>query len=165
MQIIKNRQIINSPWRLEPDPELDQPHQAPSVDAESCPRLVSVRHWLEIHKSNDELGKGHDNGHGDHVGIYLNAEDSISSIAKVLDSIPVIALIFSSITEGRGYSQAVELRQQHHYQGEIRAIGASVDNLSLMERCGINAFQLTDDHDLEQALSFFTEIDTVYPYN
>ncbi len=166
MQIIKNRQIIDSPWQLEPDqldsePGLDQPHQTPSVEDESRPRLVSVRHWLELRNAI----KGRGQGHGDHVGIYLNADDPISSIVKHLDSIPVIAIIFGSITEGRGYSQAVELRQQHHYQGEIRAIGATVDNLSLMERCGINAFQLTADDDLEQALSFFTEIDTVYPYN
>ena len=173
MQIIKNRQIIDSPWLLEPDqldsePGLDQPHQAPSIADESRPRLVSVRHWLEIRNAIKGRGKGH----SDHLGIYLNADDQISSIAKHLDSIPVIAIIFGSFTEGRGYSQAVELRQQHHYQGEIRAIGAAVDNLSLMERCGINAFQLTADdperdleHDLKQALSFFTEIDTVYPYN
>ncbi|WP_423907110.1 DUF934 domain-containing protein [Candidatus Spongiihabitans sp.] len=178
MQIIKNRQIIDSPWLLEPDqldsePGLDQPHRVPSVEDESRPRLVSVRHWLEIRNPiNGQHGNGPGKRHSDHLGIYLDADDSVSSIAEYLDSIPVIAIIFGSFTEGRGYSQAVELRQQHHYQGEIRAIGAAVDNLSLMERCGINAFQLTADdperdleHDLKQALSFFTEIDTVYPYN
>ncbi len=163
MQIIKNRRIINSPWRLEPDTELGEPDQAASVADESGRRLISVRHWLSMR--ND--AHGHSDGCGD-VGIYLNADDEVASIAEHLDSIPVIAIIFESFAEGRGYSQAVELRQQHHYHGEIRAIGAAVDNLSLMERCGINAFQLTDDdpkQDLKQALSFFTEIDTVYPYN
>lgn len=172
MQIIKNRQIINSPWLLEPDiePNLepDQPDQKQSVAAKSRHRLVSLRQWLAIRKPNND--SGNDSGNEtEHLGIYLNADDQISSIAKDLDAIPVIAIIFESFTEGRGYTQAVELRQQHHYQGEIRAIGVSVDNLSLMERCGINAFQLTRENniedDLKQALSFFTEIDTVYPYN
>lgn len=165
MQIIKNRQIISSPWLLEPDIESDtdigQPEQASSVEDESRYRLVSVRHWLALRKPVNQSGKEHN----DHIGVYLNADDSILPIVKDLDSIPVVAIIFNSFTEGRGYSHAVELRQQHHYQGEIRAIGAAVDNLSLMERCGINAFQLTADDDIEQALSFFTEIDTVYPYN
>ena len=99
------------------------------------------------------------------VGVYLQPTDEVSLIAKELGDIPIIAIVFERFSEGRGYSQATELRQHHHYQGEIRAIGVAVDNLSFMERCGINAFQLDNDADLEQALSFFADIETVYPYN
>lgn len=161
MRIIKNRRIIDSPWQLELDPSgnplgnpLDNPSPTLSSTQETCPKLISVPQWLE---AGDEV-----KGSGD-LGVYLQPTDEVSSIANDLDGIPIIAIVFASFSEGRGYSQATELRQQHHYQGEIRAIGAAVDNLSFMERCGINAFQLDSDDDLEQALSFFTDIET--PYN
>ncbi len=151
MRIIKNRQIINSAWQL----ELDTTVTTLSTEDKAHHKLVSVPQWLE---ANDEIKSSGD------VGVYLQPTDEVAAIASDFDCIPVIAIVFSGFTDGRGYSQAVELREQHHYQNEIRAIGATVDNLSLMERCGINAFQL-DDVDLEQALSFFIDIEAVYPYN
>lgn len=162
MRIIKNRQIIDSPWRLEADPPnnpLDNPpvmlSSGLSAGDKASPQLVSVPDWLVA--GSDVKGSGN-------MGVYLQPTDEVSSIAKDLGCIPIIAIVFARFSEGRGYSQATELRQQH-YQGEIRAIGATVDNLSFMERCGINAFQLDNDDDLEQALSFFTDIDAVYSYN
>ncbi len=152
MQIIKNRQIIDSPWRLEePDSSVTT-----RLTDDKTHTLVSLSRWMEAGEAVKSSGA---------IGVYLQPADEVVSLADNLDAVPIIALIFSSFSEGRGYSQAIELREQH-YQNEIRAIGATVDNLSFMERCGINAFQLLDeDVDLEQALSFFTDIDTVYPYN
>jgi len=153
MQIIKNRQIINNQWQLEsanPDLDLLLADDAP-------PRLIPQAAWLEIRED-----LKFDN---DRIGVFLSPDDDISSISDDLDIIPVIALIFNDIAEGRGYSQAAELRYSSHYAGEIRAIGASTDNLLLMERCGINAFQLGSAENLEQALSYFTDIETVYRYS
>ncbi len=160
MRIIKNRQIIDNPWRLESEPPLS----TLSPEDQARPKLIAVSHWLEMRNTIRDAIRDDGQRRAD-VGVYLTPTDDVSAIAKDLDVIPVIALVFSSFTEGRGYSQSVELRQQYHYQGEIRAIGVAVDNLSLLERCGINAFQLDNDDDLERALSFFDDIETVYPYN
>ena len=156
MRIIKNRQIIDSPWQLEPDSPVITHSSGIAAEVKAHPKLVSLPRWLETGDSIRQSGD---------VGVYLQPTDEVSLIAKELGDIPIIAIVFEHFSEGRGYSQATELRQHHHYQGEIRAIGVAVDNLSFMERCGINAFQLDNDADLEQALSFFADIETVYPYS
>ncbi len=174
MQIIKNRKIVNSPWLLDSE-DREQFSFAKSTDIfvqknaivgdkENLNKaiLISVDSWLGI---TGEPGNSSPTKLNKCTGVFVTPDDDISLLIDDLDRIPVIALIFESFTEGRGYSQAVELRTQYNYQGEIRAIGASIDNLSFMERCGINAFQFIDDEDLEQALSCFENIQTVYPYN
>lgn len=152
MQIIKNRQIVSTPWRLDPDET-----SVGDTNESKTEKIISLESWLQLQESNTSQENK--------IGVYLSPDQEVSEIAGDLEKIPVIALKFNSFTEGRGYSQAAELRQQYNYAGEIRALGATVDNLSLMERCGINAFQFHEDENLQEALGFFEEIETVYRYN
>ena len=115
---------------------------------------MPLERWLALRASIDS--------HSPQIGVKLAPEDEVESIAGDLDRIALVALEFGSFHEGRGYSQAVQLRGRHRFSGEIRALGAYRDNLPLMERCGIDAYQLAEGEDLEQALSAFEEITAYY---
>ncbi|HCZ13184.1 MAG TPA: oxidoreductase, partial [Candidatus Accumulibacter sp.] len=61
---------------------------------------------------------------------------------------------FPKFTDGRSYSTARLLRERYRYTGEIRALGDVLqDQLFYMRRCGIDAFALRADKDIEQALA------------
>lgn len=177
-QIIKNRAIVANRWR--PDggggggdyaadavvgaaAATDTVAEAAigvagGIEADRYDHVIlPLDRWLAIRQSLDPANCA--------VGVKLRPEDEVESIAADLDEIALIALEFGSITEGRGYSQAVQLRRQHHFSGEIRALGVHRDNLPLLERCGINAYELAEGEDIEQALSAFTEITEYYPLN
>ncbi|MDD9875493.1 MAG: DUF934 domain-containing protein [Gammaproteobacteria bacterium] len=146
MRIIKNRAVIRDPWRLEEDG---------GSDAASDARVIlPLQRYLKMRHALCQTGR--------RVGVKLRPEDEVESIAGDLGRIDLIALEFGSFHEGRGYSQAVQLRRRHRYDGEIRALGAHRDNLPLMERCGIDAYQLAEGEDIEEALEAFAEITEYY---
>ena len=63
-------------------------------------------------------------------------------------------LNFLSFADGRAFSQARLLRERYDYRGDIRAHGEVLrDQLSFMQRCGINQFNLAEGEDLELALA------------
>ena len=148
MQIIKNRTIINDPWR--PDSDADG-----RDDSRRDYVILPVERWLALRSSSVAA-------EGRNIGVKLGPTDEVESIAADLDGIALIALEFGSFHEGRGYSQAAQLRGQHRFTGEIRALGAHRDNLPLMERCGIDAYELAEGEDIEAALSAFAEITAYY---
>lgn len=149
MHIIKNRAIIRDRWRLDRGDGGDG--DAPDHT------ILSLERYLALRRAGG-LGGLKDRA----IGVKLRPEDAVDSIACDLAHIALIALEFGSFHEGRGYSQAAQLRQQHHFAGEIRALGAHRDNLPLMERCGIDAYQLADGEDPQQALAAFAEITEYY---
>ncbi len=146
MPIIKNRAIIDNQWRLDGD--------SGGGGGRYDHVILPLDKWLAVRRSMERKDRP--------VGVKLQPHDEVESIAADLDKIDLIALEFDSFHEGRGYSQAVQLRQQHQFNGEIRALGAHRDNLPLMERCGINAYELAEGEDIEQALSAFGEITEYY---
>ncbi len=151
MRIIKNRAIINDPWRLDNGATGD----TGDGDAGRCDHVIlPLERWLALRSRIDSDTRN--------VGVSLSPEDEVESIAADLDRLSLIALEFGSFHEGRGYSQATQLRRHHHFPGEIRALGAHRDNLPLMERCGINAYQLAEGEDIEHALLAFEEITEYY---
>lgn len=94
------------------------------------------------------------------TGVWLAATDEP---AEVGDFPQLIAVYFSSFTDGRGYSIARLLRQRHHFRGELRAIGDVLrDQLFELERCGFDAFVLREDQDVEAALGAFGEFSESY---
>ena len=94
--------------------------------------------------------------HNPTAGVWLESGEDPAAIAGDLESLPVIAVNFPKFTDGRSYSTARLLRERYGYRGEIRAIGDVLqDQLFYMQRCGINAFALKEDKDLEAALAGF----------
>ena len=71
---------------------------------------------------------------------------------RILRASCLIAAEFSGPAEGRGYTQARQLRERFEFAGELRAIGyVRRDQLFFMARCGFNSFELPDA-DIEDAL-------------
>jgi phosphoadenosine phosphosulfate reductase len=77
-------------------------------------------------------------------GLLVLGADRIESVAADLPRFASIAVNFPGFTDGRGYSTARLLAERYHYRGELRAVGdVLMDQLTLMRRCGINAFVVT----------------------
>ena len=70
---------------------------------------------------------------------------------------------FPIYRNGRGYSAARVLRQEFNFDGEIRAIGEVLyDQWAMMNRCGINAFELAPDVTLETFQTALGELSGAY---
>ena len=70
---------------------------------------------------------------------------------------------FPKFADGRGYSIARLLRERYAYRGEIRAIGDVLqDQLFFMKRCGIDAYAVRADKDIEAALTGLRDFSEAY---
>lgn len=97
------------------------------------------------------------------IGVWLDSHESLDSIKSSLHRLPLIALNFPIFSDGRHYSSARALRQEHGFGGEIRAIGDVLrDQLCFMERCGFNAFALRADQSPAECLAAFDDFSTSY---
>jgi uncharacterized protein (DUF934 family) len=86
----------------------------------------------------------------------------VEQIAADLKHFTLIAAEFSGPGEGRGYTQARQLREQRGFKGELRATGyVRRDQLFFMARCGFNSFELTDA-DIEDAYTAFSTFTAAY---
>lgn len=144
MQIIKNREVVHTRWL--PEPDLAQPD---ALDG----RILPLEAWLEQAKHSPPSGRM-----DGLPGVLLEPDDGPEPLERWLSAIPVIAINAENFADGRIYSLAFELRQFYHYEGEIRALGAIYDNLSMMEQCGFDAFVLKQGLSPEEAIPYFTEI-------
>lgn len=94
---------------------------------------------------------------------WLDNETDVHLLEPWLDQIDLIALQFPKFTDGRAYSQAVELRVRLKWRGELRAVGDVLrDQLTHMHRCGINSFAVREDKDVKDALKGLTPFSTRY---
>jgi uncharacterized protein (DUF934 family) len=151
MQIIRDRRISENRWQHAPEDALVLDATTRLPDAV----IVTLADW-RAHKR--ELLR-----RGVSVGVRLGAGDDVDEIVEDLSAIGLVALEFESFTEGRPYTHARLLRERYGYQGEIRAVGdVSRDRLAFMERCGINAYELREDCDPDEAIEAFGEISDVY---
>ena len=97
------------------------------------------------------------------LGVWLDSSETLDAIAHRLHDFPVIALNFPSFAYGRHYSTARELRQNHGFQGEIRAIGDVLrDQLCFLQRCGFTTFSLRSDQDVGECLQAFNDFSHSY---
>jgi phosphoadenosine phosphosulfate reductase len=84
------------------------------------------------------LGNPHPNG------LLVMPADKVEAVAADLGRFASIAISFPGFTDGRGYSSARLIVERYKYQGEVRAIGdVLMDQITLMQRCGVNAFVVT----------------------
>lgn len=148
LRIIKDNRIIKDHWQRLATVEPDQAIPADDI-------IMPFPYWKEHRQSLlDHPGK---------IAVCLNGDDRIEDIANHLDQFELIALEFPVFRDGRCYSHARLLRDRYRYQGEIRAVGEVLrDQLFYMKRCGIDAFQLRDDKDFEDALKSFRDFSVTY---
>jgi uncharacterized protein (DUF934 family) len=87
------------------------------------------------------------------IGIWLPGDGEPDDIAPLLDRVPLVAIRFGAVNDGRGLSLAVLLRTRFGYKGELRAFGEVLEDvMNYMRRCGFDSYQLPDGHDPEVAL-------------
>lgn len=96
------------------------------------------------------------------LGVRITTDKLPSDIPEP-GRLALIAVEFPRFTDGRGYSIARQLRDRHHFAGELRAVGWVLrDQLFYLERCGFDAFELKPGKPLESALEAFGEFTVTY---
>jgi uncharacterized protein (DUF934 family) len=86
------------------------------------------------------------------TGVIWPNDRPVAELAPHLDRLALVALMFPTFRDGRGYSQARILRERCHFRGELRATGQVLrDQFLFLQRAGFDAFEVTKEAD---ALAF-----------
>jgi uncharacterized protein (DUF934 family) len=142
-QIIKQREVIADTWQY-----ADEEATAEAVIIPLARFQQERDQWLSSGKK---------------LGVRLAPADAVETIAADLPKISLVALEFSGLSEGRGYTQAQLLRRRYNFQGEIRAVGKiQRDQVFYMARCGFDAFEFPEGTDLTVALTAFNDFSVAY---
>ena len=129
-RLIKQGLIVEDSW-LPADPEATTIGEG---------HILSLDQWLN---SEDKSGRA----------LLLEPGQGPAPLFDYLEHIPMIAVNFPVFTDGRGFSYGRELRERG-FAGELRACGHFIrDQMTYLQRCGFDAFQLADDSQLEDALA------------
>jgi uncharacterized protein (DUF934 family) len=140
-RLLRNAEIVLDEWRYVAEAAVDP----------AAPLIVSLAQW--------QLEPDTWLARGTPLGVVLSPAHHVEQIAADLKHFTLIAAEFSGPAEGRGYTQARQLREQWAFTGELRATGyVRRDQLFFMARCGFNSFELPDSdiQDAYSALSTFT---------
>jgi uncharacterized protein (DUF934 family) len=87
----------------------------------------------------------------------------VDSLSDQLASAQAVELHFPKFSDGRAFSQAVQLRRRHGYAGEIRATGdVLIDQLVQMQRTGFSSAVLRDDQDAAHGQKLLTQYAAFY---
>lgn len=79
------------------------------------------------------------------VGVRLEPDQPVESLAYDLPRLAVVALAFPKFRDGRPYSAATLLRERFGYAGQVRAVGDVLrEQAFMMVRCGFDAFEPAD---------------------
>ena len=105
------------------------------------------------------------------LGVILRADglgktdlgEDVRELAPFIDRLALIAIHFPAYRNGRGYSAARVLREEFNFTGQLRATGDVLyDQWAMMNRCGINAFELAADIDLATFQTALGELSGAY---
>ena len=108
---------------------------------------VGIDRWIEERR---EI-VAHVERTGRSVGVRLGADTDPASLAGDVGRLALIVIEVPRSADGRFFSIAARVREHLGYRGELRVTGdVAPDQLSFMRRCGINAFELGDDVDVER---------------
>lgn len=142
-KIIKDQAVVEDNWTV-----IAKDHQGALPQGQV---LLPLGYWLA---NRDTLTAG--------VGLWLDSDEDAAAIGDSANDFPVIAVNFPSFADGRGFSLGRLLRERYHFRGELRAIGPIRDQLFYLRRCGFNAFSLSSQVPLEQALSSLEDFSVTY---
>lgn len=150
-KLIKNREIVQDTWHLLK--ELAPTDTLELADDQDV--IVPLAYWLENHSAlKSRSGKS---------APWIDSHELPTQIREFLPSLELVAINFPAFADGRGYSSARELRVNFGFKGEIRAIGAVLrDQLFYLSRCGVNAFVMREDQNLEASLAAFDTFTDAY---
>ncbi len=133
-RIIKDGAIVEDNWQVVRELEGDLP---------SGNIIVPAQRWLDEKDALQARGN---------VAVWLASDQSPKMLGDAINGFELIAVDFPAFADGRGFSYGRELREQHGFSGDLRAIGNFMrDQLAYLSRCGFNSFALQNS-DLEAAL-------------
>ncbi len=146
-KIIRDRAVVEDTW-LHLDDEQPVPERGDVT--------VSWQRW----QKEAELLRNRDGGR---IGVRINGDVPVDHLSDELCRLPLLVLEFPAFKDGRCYSHARLLRCRHRYSGELRATGDVLrDQIGYMERVGINAFEVRQDRDVDDAMRAFDEFSVDY---
>jgi uncharacterized protein (DUF934 family) len=97
------------------------------------------------------------------LGVRIAPADRVEQLIDLLSRLALIAVEFPTPSEGRGYTQARLLRERYRFNGELRAVGAvKRDQIFFLTRCGLDAFELADSENLEDARAAMSTFTVAY---
>ena len=80
------------------------------------------------------------------VGVHVDPDEDIDSLAPLLQEVPVVVLRFGKMADGRAFSKARLLRHRYQYAGCLVADGPLVaDQFAFLIRCGFDAVAVSED--------------------
>ena len=124
--------------------------EAPARDSSMPPGrgfTVDAARWLA---QRDDL-IAHAERTGRPLGVRLAIDGDPMRLANDIGRFALIVIEIPSAADGRFFSIAARLREHLRYRHELRATGdVAPDQLSFMQRCGINAFEIGDHVDIER---------------
>jgi uncharacterized protein (DUF934 family) len=143
-RLLRDAKIIVDEWRYVAEAAADA----------AAPLIVTLAQW--------QLEPDTWLARGTPLGVVLSPAHRVEQLAPELQHFVLIAAEFSGPSEGRGYTQARQLREQWNFTGEVRATGyVRRDQLFFMARCGFNSFELPDT-DIEDAFTAFSTFTAAY---
>jgi uncharacterized protein (DUF934 family) len=143
-RLLRNAEIVVDDWRYVAEAAADV----------AAPLIVTLAQW--------QLEPDTWLARGIPLGLVLSPAHHVEQIAADLEHFSLIAAEFPGPAEGRGYTQARQLREQQAFTGELRATGyVRRDQLFFMARCGFNSFELPDS-DIEDAYTVFATFAAAY---
>ncbi|WP_370978642.1 DUF934 domain-containing protein [Agaribacterium sp. ZY112] len=144
-KLVKLGSVVEDSWALLE--ESDLPASAAELKEFSLIPVATYLAWADDLPAN--------------VSPWLSSDVDVECLRPVLAKLTLIALNFAAFADGRSFSQARILRDQLEYQGELRAVGAFIqDQLFFLRRCGVDSYSVADDADVESmqaSLNDFTE--------
>jgi uncharacterized protein (DUF934 family) len=148
-RLLRNAEIVTDEWRY-----LAEAAAAGAAADAAAPLILTLAQW--------QLEPDTWLARGTSLGVVLSPAHRVEQVAADLKHFTLIAAEFSGPAEGRGYTQARQLREQWSFTGELRATGyVRRDQLFFMARCGFNSFELPDS-DIEDAYSAFSTFTAAY---
>lgn len=131
-------------------------YEVVAKDADTVPAsaaILPLALWLE---KRGELQDRND------IGVWLDSDESPKGLVGAFDGLALIAINFPAFADGRGFTYGRELREQHGWTGEMRAIGNFMrDQLFSLHRLGFNSYAL-QGVDLTDALNSLDDFSVNY---
>lgn len=144
IKIIKDGAVVADDWQVIRDTSEDLPQGK---------IIVPAQYWLDNKSSLDARGD---------VAVWLASDQSPKILGDTIGDFELIAVDFPAFGDGRGFSYGRELREQHGFTGELRAIGNFMrDQLAYLGRCGFNSFALQNT-DVDAALKSLKDFSVHY---
>jgi uncharacterized protein (DUF934 family) len=143
-RLLRDRQIVEDDWL----------YAAEAAGDSSAPLIITFDQWRQ--EQSAWIARG------GRLGVLLLPIHKVEQLAPDLRHFALVAAEFSGPADGRGYSQARQLRERWNFKGELRATGyVRRDQLFFLARCGFNSFELSPA-DLPDAASAFSTFTTAY---